>query len=610
MKTQHEKSVHIIGNRLVLFCILSLASASSVGKTDDRWWPTQIMPKAVIRTSNQEQFPEPRLSHQMMVQSVAGLAAKAVNEGHGDEMVWVDNGNINNELLNMEDWYSRLTTQYPNVKRPGVFDPWALVDRYVSKGLIKGYILYRSDPSIGETNVHRPGMDCSVNVATSLAGILNGIIVDETLENKAISHGLTLLMDVRDKTQQWCFETYKDQFNRQIACTQDPKKFYIRDLAIAQKAFTVYGDSEPTPAVMKWLKPLSPILGWNGGDEFITTNLSSKYGHIQTATDWCMNLPILMAKTENANIPEIKSFNPNKIDWNDSRSGVSFVSSDGDNVQWYEANFFRSNKSYWGNPKRGQIPFGWSCCFDQLMQLCPQAINYAIETQSPNDGFIEWGGGYYFPDSFGLERKNRRQLLARHAKRTWNLMKKTNTRIIGFNTIDCDSKDALEAYQVFAEQTDGLLAILIFQYAPYNGGYGQVFWVKDSNGIEIPVVTARYAIWNNANSHPYMGTPAKVAREIQDTVKNAPQNQLPRYDWVISHVWSYFQLAPGTDENAENMPQADAAANGGVRGYTPVTWCTERLPSDIRIVSPEEMIWRIRMKHNPSQTLNLIKQFK
>ncbi len=34
---------------------------------------------------------EPAL--RMMLQSIAGLAAQAVNEGRGDEMVWVDEGN-------------------------------------------------------------------------------------------------------------------------------------------------------------------------------------------------------------------------------------------------------------------------------------------------------------------------------------------------------------------------------------------------------------------------------------------------------------------------------------------------------------------------------------
>ena len=76
----------------------------------------------------------------------------------------------------------------------------------------------------------------------------------------------------------------------------------------------------------------------------------------------------------------------------------------------------------------------------------------------PNDAFIEWGGGYYYPDLFGLKRPDRWGLLAQHARRTWELMKRNGTRIIGFNFSKFDSPDALRAYQVFAGQTEGLLA--------------------------------------------------------------------------------------------------------------------------------------------------------
>ncbi len=46
-------------------------------------------------------------------------------------------------------------------------------------------------------------------------------------------------------------------------------------------------------------------------------------------------------------------------------------------------------------------------------------------------------------------------------------------------------------------QTDGLLAILVFQYDGYEAGAGKTFWVKDRNGIEVPVISARYSIWNH-----------------------------------------------------------------------------------------------------------------
>jgi hypothetical protein len=599
LSRQHLRTLFIIAVLLANICRAAESAPPSAIKSranqEAGWWPTQAMPMALVRTTNQNGF-------EMMVQSVAGLAAKAVNEGRGDEMVWVVSGNVD-----VEDWLARKLKRHPQLEMRGAFDPWTLVERYAKRGIVKGYILYRSDASKGAINEHRPGMDCSVNLATSLAGILDGVIVDETLEVQAKQRGLKLLIDVRDKTQAWCFETYQDRFSRAMVCTQDPKKPHVRDLAIAQNAFTVYGYDAPIPSVMKWLAPLSPVLGWNGGDEFKSTEMSSRWGHIQTATDWCINLPVLMAGTERAEQSRVRNFEPGTIDWNDKRSAVSFISTDGDNVQWFEGNFFRSSagKGYWGNPERGKIPFGWSCCFAQLAQLCPGAIDYAISTQSPNDSFIEWGGGYYFPDLFGIDRADRWELLAHHARRTWAQMQKNNTCVIGFNVAKLDSPDALKSYEVFARQTDGLLAILVFQYDGYEAGAGKVFWVKDHNGVDVPVLSARYSIWSHAN-RARAGTPAKVEREIRQTVESTVPGELPRYDWVIAHVWSWFKPAPGSDENAEDMPQENAAAQGGVRGYTPVTWCAARLPSNIRAVSPEELIWRIRMKHNAEETRKLI----
>src|ERR1017187_8425222 len=141
-------------------------------------------------------------------------------------------------------------------------------------------------------------------------------------------------------------------------------------------------------------------------------------------------------------------------------------------------------------------------------------------------------------------------------------MKWTGTRIIGFNLPQYDSPEAHRAYKEFTSQTDGLLAILVFQYDPYEGGAGTTFWVKDRNGIEVPVITARYSIWEHANRRERAGTPAKIAREIVETVEKTPSGQLPRYDWVICHAWSYFKKAPGTDENTENMAQENAPNQG------------------------------------------------
>lgn len=559
----------------------------------ERWWPTQKVPKTVLSTSTSG------VAEEMMVQSIAGLAAKVVNEGQGDELVWVETSNSS-----LTEWLKRWRAAHPAVAMTNA-TPWQLVDHFAKLGIIKGYIVYSRDKSRRELNAYSADMDLSVNVATSLASVLDGIIVDESIEREAVSRGLKLLADARGKTQAWCFETYRERFNRRMVCKQDPKKPHTRDFAIAQKAFVHYGEAEPTPSVMKWLEPLSPILGWNGGDEFETTDLSSRFGHIQTATDWCMNLPVLMAGSEEVVPAKVKSISPTAIDFTDQRSAVSFIQTDGDNVQWLQGNFFH-HPSYWTNPDRGRIPFGWSTCFAQLAQLTPQAIDFAVSAASTNDSLLEWGGGYYYPDHFGSARSNRWELLAQHARRTAALMKKTDSRIIAFNVAQHDSADARKGYEVFARESEGLLGILIFQYSPYEAGAGKTFWVKDRNNLEIPVVTARYSIWEGSNQRARSGTPAKVAREIRDTVQ---KSSAPRYDWVITHAWSYFKKAPGSDENAENIPQDKAHVHNGERGYRPVEWCAERLPQNIRVVTTEELLWRIRMQHDPAQTKKLIEQF-
>ena len=326
----------------------SLLCLNAPAQTDSsRWWPTQAVPKGIVRTTSYTGFsrvtnpngqasPAELGATHMMVQSVAGLAAKAVNEGKGDELVWVGTRN-----RDYEDWYARMLRHVkPEVR--GTLEPWGLVDRYIKKGVIKGYILYRYDFSKGEINDHRPGMDNSVNVATSMAGLLDGILIEEGQEERAKKRGLKLLLDARGKSQEWCFDAHRDRFNRRLICMQDPKKPHTRDLAIAHKAFTMYGYDEPERKALEWLEPLSPVLGWNGGAEDRTTSMSSIYGHIQTATDWCMNLPVLMAGSETAEIPRFPAVDPSSIDHADKRPVVSFVITDGDNVQWYLGGFYRS----------------------------------------------------------------------------------------------------------------------------------------------------------------------------------------------------------------------------------------------------------------------------
>ena len=84
--------------------------------------PVQAVPKTLARLEPNG-FPAPRVSYEMMAQSVAGLAAKAVNEGRSDELVWIGNGNANDEA-----WLARGLVRHPGWKMRGNVGLWDEVD--------------------------------------------------------------------------------------------------------------------------------------------------------------------------------------------------------------------------------------------------------------------------------------------------------------------------------------------------------------------------------------------------------------------------------------------------------------------------------------------------
>src|SRR5262245_52191269 len=101
---------HIFASSLCL-CVLAPAWAADASPDNDaRWWPVQAVPKAIVRLEPDD-LPSPYASSAMMAQSVAGLAAKAVNEGRGEELVWIGDGNANHEA-----WLARLLVRHPDLE--------------------------------------------------------------------------------------------------------------------------------------------------------------------------------------------------------------------------------------------------------------------------------------------------------------------------------------------------------------------------------------------------------------------------------------------------------------------------------------------------------------
>ncbi len=547
------------------------------------WWPELPVPAAVVRTTPVETFAPTRPGErgadagptQMLVQSAAGLAAAAVKRGDHDEMVWVNEDNPNH-LLAWQYLNKRL-----KLEDRGELKPWELVRRLKDAGIIKGYILYdyprrgrrRGEPdNLGSANSE------SANVATSVAGILGGVIVDARLEGQAKELGLTMLLDARDKDSAWLWENYRDKFNRRAAMFQDPRKPHARDFAIAHDIIVLYGNGELERKVLGWLEPLSPILGWNGGDEGQNAKLFSQYGHFNTATDWAMNLPLLSAGARDAKPGMLPK--PRTVTLDADRPVVSFVMSDGDNLQWMVQNFFRDKqRRYWSNPANGDFPFTWTLCLAHMRQVTPDLLKYTIDTLPAATSAVEFGGGYYFPDRFG-ELRDEPDLLARHARKTWANMQAVGSDVLCLIFDDLDSDAAKRAMQTYADEMPGLRGILAMQYSPYSEGAGEIYWFDREDGPPLPVATCRLELRTDFKIDTTGGVDF-----IAQTLNNDP---LPA-QWVVQHAWSSFEVPAGTA-----IPTTERNNNSGrVTGLHGSMWTIDKLKDALQVVTVQQMFEQV-----------------
>ena len=355
---------------------------------------------------------------------------------------------------------------------------------------------------------------------------------------------------------------------------QDPAKPHARDYAVAHDVICLYGNGDVEQQVLAWLEPLSPILGWNGGDEGDNARLFSQYGHFNTATDWAINLPLLSAGAREvapARLPD-----PKVVKSDDDKPVVSFVMSDGDNLQWMTQNFFRDTPaSVLGQP----VPGRRAGDVDAVPgEHAPGRAGFAEATPStrcpPNATAVEFGGGYYFPDRFG-EKRDEPDLLAKQARKTWANMRAVNSDVLCLIFDDLKSDKAREAMKIYAREMPGLKGILAMDFYPYSQGEGKVFWIDRADGPPLPVATARLELRTDFNLPTTGG--------VEQTAQRLKADPLPA-QWVVQHAWSSFAVPAGVT----NPVPAPNDRDGRVTGLNGAAWCVDALGDSLRVVTAQE----------------------
>jgi prepilin-type N-terminal cleavage/methylation domain-containing protein len=557
------------------------------------------------------QFPAPRelwivpyageVLEGRILESVSGLAALGLRRGNGSALVYEDMPH---------EGYQRWLEEYCRTNSPKVthLSLDDVVARLFKAKLVRGYLLFRFEQS--ERPLHSAGkLDESANVATALSAAYHALVVPEQLAARVQKLGLKQLLDVRERTEAWCLTQY--HFSRNVLGTADPKTRNVRSLIIALNAFVCSGRGEVYDRALARCAEDSPVLGWGCEAEDKQTIPSSKWGLFQTATNWCLNLPVFASDVVGKSVPADELRQPHSqhwsaLDWGDGIHHVNFTLSDGDNVQWVMSNFTRGGEapSFYGHPKRGLIPFTWGLPVPSLCQLSPRTLADILARATPNDDFIQFaGGGYFYPDQYG-EAHGTGRALELHARRLRAYMELTGIRILAFNFQDWDGAAAREACEIFAAHLPGLLGIFAFQYYPYSAGNGAIYWVKGKDGDEVPVVSCRLTIWAQTG-RPRDATPAAVAAHLNRLPTAGETATDEHFSWVMVHAWSRFRHSAQSEPlDAEEKGVAqDKADPETARGYTPALWAVDRLRSQVKPVTARELLLRVRLRLRPQATL-------
>jgi len=540
------------------------------------------------------------LQYHLLAQSLAGLANRAVQLGRSEVGVWLHDHAGRSSYSKAKQALSDMGISEQGMQSGielarnnyGPSDGIALQ----LKDLFDGYVL------TDVTNNPESGI-----VASVASSVHNGIIVDVRDQANYDNAGYTMVYDARTKTTADAWQEFKDRVSNKALVVMPVQTGELRDFAIMHNLFVININQEYNnpgagqnlslfEEVLAWLEPGAPVYGWEQGvDEALFVNRASITGHAWVPNDWSYNLPLTsLVYSDRQQQTLAKVINPQFIDWDRGNKFVSFYLSDGDNIQWMMNDFVGG---FYENGDVADVKMGFGIPVSNLNQMAPDQFNHIINSQHRNASLIEsLGGGYHYVDNYGQE-GDRAALLSRLADQVSHSMRQHRVKLLGLMAKDVKSAEARAGYQAFIDANDQLEGIIAVQYTPYAGGAGEILWLTNQAGFDIPVVTIRYSLWNfGSSNHEREGTPAYIAQQLKQEADND-------FSMISVHAWSRFRdTGNSTDLLGENT-------DGNLNGASAAKLLKNHLGDAFEVVNPQELIWRIRKAHRPEQTTEYLNTY-
>jgi len=253
--------------------------------------------------------------------------------------------------------------------------------------------------------------------------------------------------------------------------------------------------------------------------------------------------------------PILPPLPPNPDNEDDNVHTVSFLMTDGDNLQWLLGSFCES-ASWYNSTQRGSVNLGWTIS-PSLVELAPTVMNYIYRNAHRNasspglDDFVASpsGLGYNYPDTVPN--------LNNYVNLTGSFMRKASLRLV--NVIaEQYSQDAVEEFA----QSDDIDGIFYYLYSNYAGLNGSISFVNKSK----PIIGGRFNLWPGVFEDPI-----SLAQKLNALPKT--KTSANGYSLIPVHVW--------------NVP------------YSSVIQCISLLGPNVRVVTPTHFVELIKANLGP-----------
>ena len=467
------------------------------------------LPPATLFTVDDNEL---SFSDSVTLQSLAGSIAKEVSpilyrSGNVQYETWLDEIKMKTSIL-INDTYT---------DRPGDLIDHLLVT-YTASTVITGLVTY--------ANVSD---SISLSHAVTYCSGSQGLVVVLATDAVAYSskYSLPVVFDAE-------YDTLPDslQFSDHSIVFQQPdaQPFLIEYAVFSDSPYLSWNDVSRDTHLTRLSDASSSCAaayGWVS-DEGSYVSYLANYGIFAHASDWALDMVSL--SNIHVPIPPLPQ-TPSDVPTDKAVHTVTFVMTDGDNLQWLLGSFLQD--SWYGSSAMSTTPMGFTLS-PALIDVSPTSLAYIYSRARGDTSMVAApsGLGYTYPELLSSEELNS------YANSTSVYMADTQMRILNILAgNDVTTDDTLQSSSSPFLCYSNIDAVFYYTYGSGYAGGGGKSMRDESTGK--PIITARFSLWGEGTdtaTSPMLGNDAMVAA-LKEQVKDL--NSVDGYSLIPVHAWTH-----------------------------------------------------------------------